>query len=83
MSFEDSGREVLSSRNCCTVRPLYLMPARRWQSWSCCLTVSTVSSFFVRLMAARIEMGLWEKRGFLVLVVMRRGFLKWDFRDRV
>lgn len=80
-----SGRVERSSRNCWTVKPLYLIPARRWQFSSCCLTVSTVSSFFVRLMAALIEVGFGE---FLVglmemEVVLRRGFLKWVLRDNV
>lgn len=62
------------------------MAAMRWQSASSCFTVSTVSSFLVRLMAAcilgRVEV-LGENLGrWWWWVGVRKGFLKWDLRER-
>lgn len=56
------------------MRPLYLIPAMRWQFSRFSFTVETVSSFFVRLMAERI------------VRVLDLGVLRWKagvFRVRV
>lgn len=72
---------VRSCWNCETVKPLYLIPAIRWQFSSWCLTVSIVSSFFVRLIAERMVrlVGLLV-RWIVVVEWWRRGLWKWDLK---
>lgn len=65
------------------MRPLYFMPARRWQSWRWCLTVSTVSSFLVRLIAERIVVRRRRRAEGKREEGRDGGFRTWDFRDRV
>ncbi|MFS7968490.1 hypothetical protein Hanom_Chr09g00798071 [Helianthus anomalus] len=56
----------------------------RWQPSSCCLTVSTVSSFFVRLIAERIVRGVRVGlRWWRVVGWRSKGLWKWDLREIV
>ena len=58
-----SGNALRSCCICFTVSPVYLMPATSMHPSSCLRAFSTVSSFFLRLMAMRTTPALPERAG--------------------